>query len=96
MSQCPLSVMRCLSCIVRHQQFALNDIFSETTRPRALIFGMKHCLVDFYQVCLNTFSLPGVQNDTVTESLGFASKMYIKILPISVVCHALSLINNLL
>ena len=23
---------------------------SETTRPRALIFGMKHHLVDFYQV----------------------------------------------
>ena len=26
---------------------------SETTRPRALIFGMKHHLVDFYQVCSN-------------------------------------------
>ena len=26
---------------------------SETTRPRALIFGMKHHLVDFNQVCSN-------------------------------------------
>ena len=26
---------------------------SETTRPKALVFGMKHHLVDLYQVCLN-------------------------------------------
>ena len=26
---------------------------SETTRPRALIFGRKHHLVDLYQVCSN-------------------------------------------
>ena len=26
---------------------------SETTRPRALIFGMKHHLVDLHQVCSN-------------------------------------------
>ena len=26
---------------------------SETTRPRALICGMKHHLVDLYQVCSN-------------------------------------------
>ena len=26
---------------------------SETTRPRALIFGMKHHLVNLYQVCSN-------------------------------------------
>ena len=26
---------------------------SETTRPRALIFGMWHLLVDLYQVCSN-------------------------------------------
>ena len=32
------------------KQFALN-IFSETTRPRSFIFGIKHCLVDLYQVC---------------------------------------------
>ena len=30
---------------------------SETTRPRALIFGMKHHLVDHYHVCSN--STPG-------------------------------------
>ena len=33
---------------------------SETTRPRALIFGMKHHLVNLYQVCLNYF--PGAKN----------------------------------
>ena len=27
--------------------------FHETTMPIALIFGMKHRLVDFYQVCSN-------------------------------------------
>ena len=26
---------------------------SETTRPRALIVGMQHHLVDLYKVCLN-------------------------------------------
>ena len=26
---------------------------SETTMPRALIFGMKHHLVDLYEVCAN-------------------------------------------
>ena len=30
-----------------------EKIWSEATRPRALIFGMKHHLVDLYQVCSN-------------------------------------------
>ena len=34
---------------------------SETTRPRALIFGMQYHLVNFYQVCSN-YS-PGAKND---------------------------------
>ena len=33
---------------------------SETTRPRAVIFGMKHHLVDLYQVCTNY--APGAKN----------------------------------
>ena len=33
---------------------------SETTGPRALIFGMYHHLVDLYQVCSN--KAPGVKN----------------------------------
>ena len=33
---------------------------SETTRPRAMIFGMKHYLVVFYQVCSN--NTPRVKN----------------------------------
>ena len=28
-----------------------EKILSETTRPRALMFGMKHHLVNLYQVC---------------------------------------------
>ena len=30
-----------------------KTFLSETTRPRALIFGMKHHLVDLYQNCSN-------------------------------------------
>ena len=36
----PMSVVCCPSCVVHCQQYALNDNSSETTRPRALIFGM--------------------------------------------------------
>ena len=32
---------------------AKNGFLSETTRPRALIFGMHNHLVDLYQVCSN-------------------------------------------
>ena len=35
-------------------------ILSETTRPRALIFGMEHRLVNLYQVCSNY--IPGAKN----------------------------------
>ena len=31
----------------------MKKIMSETAGPRVLIFGMKHHLVDLYQVCLN-------------------------------------------
>ena len=31
----------------------MKKILSETTRPRALIFGMMYYLEVFYQVCLN-------------------------------------------
>ena len=31
----------------------LKIFLSETARPRALIFGMVHYLVDLYQVCSN-------------------------------------------
>ena len=42
---------------------------SETIMPRALIFGMRHDLVDFYQVCWNYAPwakidlIPGVNRD---------------------------------
>ena len=36
--------VRRASSVVCHQHLVLYDIFSKSTR--ALIFGMKHCLVD--------------------------------------------------
>ena len=44
---------------------------SETTRPRALIFGMKHYLVDLYQVCSNY--TPGAKNGSMLY-IGFYRK----------------------
>ena len=35
------------------ENMKLLTFLSETTRPRALIFGMEHHLVDLYQVCSN-------------------------------------------
>ena len=37
----------------------LKFFFSETRKCRALIFGMKHLLVDFYQDC--SYDAPGVK-----------------------------------
>ena len=37
----------------------LNFFFSETRKCRALIFGMKHLLVDLYQDC--SYDAPGVK-----------------------------------
>ena len=54
------------------KQFALN-IFSETTRPRALIFGMKHFLVDFYQGC--SVGGPRVQNGPAARWRGGSTKV---------------------
>ena len=42
---------------------------SETTRPRVLIFGMKHHLVDLYQVCLNY--IPRAKNGPVPGVICF-------------------------
>ena len=49
---------------------------SETTRPRALICGMKHHLVDLYQVCSNY--APGAKNGSalgVTFYIDIGSNM---------------------
>ena len=56
---------------MRRQQVALNNISSEKTRHRALIFGMEHCLMDLYQVCSNGGH--GVRNGPAAGVLG--SKM---------------------
>ena len=42
-------------CWEKHETIFL----SETTRPRALIFGMKHQLVNLYQICSNY--IPGTK-----------------------------------
>ena len=36
----------------------MKIFLTETTRPKALIFGMKHHLVSLYQICSNYF--PGI------------------------------------
>ena len=73
MSYChrPMCAIRRSSPVVPRQQFAVNDIFFKTARPRALIFGMNHCLVDLYQVCWN--GGPWVENGPAAGVLG--SKM---------------------
>ena len=45
------AVSKCPSSVVCFQQFALNEIISDTTGFRALIFDIKNCLVNLYQVC---------------------------------------------
>ena len=45
----------------------MKKIFSsEITRPRALMFGMKHHLVNVYQICSNY--IPGAKNGPPTGS----------------------------
>ena len=56
------------------QQIAFNDICSETTRLTALVFGMKHCLVDLYQFSSN--GGPDIQNGSVAEALVFEKTKY--------------------
>ena len=46
-----------LACIGKCEKIFL----SEPTGPKALIFGIKHHLVDLYQVCSNC--TPGARND---------------------------------
>ena len=55
------------------KQFALNGILSETTRPRALIFDMKHYLVNPYQGY--SVGAPRVQNYPAAGGLGFENEI---------------------
>ena len=48
----------CLHRLMKNMKH--EKLLSETTRPRALIFGMLHHLVDLYQVCSNYSPAPGV------------------------------------
>ena len=43
-----------------HREQHKKIVLSETTRPRALIFGLKYHLVDLYLVCSNY--IPGAKN----------------------------------
>ena len=66
--------------VIRRQQFALKDSFSTrllNTRLRALKFGMKHFLINPYNVCLNCGL--GVQHSSAAGGLGFEIKIYLKI-----------------
>ena len=74
-----MSGVRRKSSVVRRPSstIASNDISSETAKPRALIFGMKHCLVDLYQVCSN--GGPWLQNGPAAGGLGFKNEIYLKI-----------------
>ena len=56
---------------VSPQLFALN-IFSGTARPSALIFCMKHYLVNLYLVCSN--SETGVHNASAAAESGLKIK----------------------
>ena len=71
--QCPSSVMPCL--VVCHKQLGLN-VSSDTTRPRALIFGMKHCLVDLYPVY--SIGDARVQNGTAARGFRFVNELCLK------------------
>ena len=73
----PMSVVHRASSVVRRQQFALNNICSETASPRALIFGMWHCLIDLYRVCSKGGR--GVRNGSAAGGLGFKTEIYFKI-----------------
>ena len=53
------------------KQVALN-VFFQTTWPRALIFPMKHFLVDRYQLC--SVGDPRVQNVIAAGDLGVANE----------------------
>ena len=44
-------IFRSLRLKIDCQDENLKNFLSETIRPRALIFDMKHHLVDLYQVC---------------------------------------------
>ena len=68
----PSDSVRRPSSVVRRQQFDLNDISSETAGPRALIFGILHCLEDFYQICSN--GGPGVRNGPMVERGSWVQK----------------------
>ena len=56
-----LSISRSHRLKIDFQNENFKKIFlSETTRPRALTFGMKHHLVDLYLIC--SYYAPGAKN----------------------------------
>ena len=65
--------VRCVSSTT-----ASNDIFSKAAWPRALIFGMQHCLVGLDQVYSNGY--PGFRNGPAAGGFGFRNEIYLKCL----------------
>ena len=52
----PLPRVTCFTQAYIGRNMKQTIFLSETTMPRALIFGMKHHLVNLYQVCSNYIS----------------------------------------
>ena len=69
-------------CVVHCQQFVLNNIVSETTRHRALIFRIMHFLIDHYQFCSNDDPGPkmALQWWWGGGGVGLENKIYLKYL----------------
>ena len=70
----PSANVRRASSVVCREQFALKDISSEATRPWALIFGMKHRLVDLNK--FRSHCASEAQNGHGAWGLWFENEIY--------------------
>ena len=75
---------------MRRQKLASNDIFSEITGHRPLIFGMKHCLVDFYK----DFQLVAVGRNGPAGCYRFESNIYLKIFSTTAYLRCLKFVSS--
>ena len=66
----------CVAWSMCRKQFAVNA-FCGTTRPRAFIFGMKHCVVNLFKV--GSIGDARVQNGHAAGGLGFENELCLKI-----------------
>ena len=71
-----MSVVHHAFLVMCRKQFALN-VFSKTTKPKTLIFLMKHCLKDLLQVC--SIGDPRAQNGPAAGSFVFENELCFKL-----------------